>query len=89
MEATREQLTSVRLRFVVASRVAGIGAPVDGVTTALRDDNELKDDCEHARRLGFGAKLCIHPAQLPVVNVAFSPSKGNSNGPRASSRHPG
>ena len=29
---------------------------------------------QRARRLGFGAKLCIHPKQVEVVNRGFSPS---------------
>ena len=28
-----------------------------------------------ARRQGFGGKLCIHPAQIKVVNTAFAPSE--------------
>jgi citrate lyase subunit beta / citryl-CoA lyase len=31
-------------------------------------------DTQRARRLGFGAKLCIHPRQVAVVNAGFSPS---------------
>jgi len=27
-----------------------------------------------ARRLGFGAKLCIHPRQVAVVEAAFAPA---------------
>jgi citrate lyase subunit beta/citryl-CoA lyase len=27
-----------------------------------------------ARRIGLGAKLCIHPRQVPVVNRGFAPS---------------
>ena len=26
------------------------------------------------RSLGYGGKLCIHPAQVPLANRAFSPS---------------
>lgn len=28
-------------------------------------------DANHARALGFGAKLCIHPDQIDTVNKAF------------------
>ena len=34
----------------------------------------LHADTLRARRLGFGAKLCIHPRQVPVVNDAFRPT---------------
>ncbi len=30
---------------------------------------------EHARRLGFGGKLCIHPRQVEMVNRGFLPSE--------------
>ncbi|HJV60886.1 MAG TPA: CoA ester lyase, partial [Albitalea sp.] len=34
----------------------------------------LQSQALRARRLGFGAKLCIHPNQVPTVNAAFTPS---------------
>ncbi|MGJ5797632.1 HpcH/HpaI aldolase/citrate lyase family protein [Streptomyces europaeiscabiei] len=70
----RTALAWARSRLVVASSAAGIGAPVDGVTTAVRDADVLRDDVAHARRLGFTGKLCIHPAQLPGVAAGFTPS---------------
>ncbi|MCF2528738.1 HpcH/HpaI aldolase/citrate lyase family protein [Yinghuangia soli] len=67
-------LAYARSRLVVASAAAGIAPPVDGVTTALRDLDALRTDIGHARRLGFTAKLCIHPAQLPGAARGFAPS---------------
>ncbi|MFE6741047.1 HpcH/HpaI aldolase/citrate lyase family protein [Streptomyces tubercidicus] len=67
-------LACARSRLVVASAAAGIGPPVDGVTTAVGDVEVLRDDIAHARRLGFSGKLCIHPAQLPGVAAGFTPS---------------
>ena len=58
---------------MLVSRLAGIRAPVDGVSTAIDDAAALRADAERARRLGFGAKLCIHPKQVDVVNRAFLP----------------
>lgn len=68
------ELTSVRLAFVITSRRANIAAPVDGVTTALHDQSRLDTDTRRARRLGFGAKLCIHPNQIVTVNRALGPT---------------
>ncbi|MFZ2386932.1 MAG: CoA ester lyase, partial [Polaromonas sp.] len=34
----------------------------------------LAFDTARSRRGGFGGKLCIHPAQVAAVNVAFTPS---------------
>ena len=69
-----EELLLFRSQLVLASRLAGLGAPVDGVSTAIADPAQLRADTDRARRLGFGAKLCIHPAQVALVNEGFSPS---------------
>ena len=29
---------------------------------------------QKAKRFGFGAKLCIHPKQIPIIKRAFSPT---------------
>jgi citrate lyase subunit beta/citryl-CoA lyase len=68
-----EELSSFRSRLVLVSRVAGIAAPVDGVTTAIDDVQRLRADALRARRFGFGAKLCIHPKQVHTVNACFQP----------------
>jgi citrate lyase subunit beta/citryl-CoA lyase len=69
-----QELLYFRSQLVLASRVAGIQAPIDGVTTAIDDPEELRRDTLRARRLGFGGKLCIHPKQVGFVNQYFSPS---------------
>ncbi|NIM43863.1 MAG: CoA ester lyase [Hydrogenophaga sp.] len=75
-DADEAELAPVRFAFVVASRRAGIAPPVDGVTTALQDNERLNADARRARRFGFGGKLCIHPAQVATVNAALGPSDG-------------
>ncbi len=62
-----------RGRMVVASAAAGLAAPIDGVTTALDDEELLRSDTRAARALGFGGKLCIHPRQVRVVLEALRP----------------
>ncbi len=69
----REELLFFRSQLVLASRLAGLAAPVDGVSTALDDADRLADDARHARQMGFGAKLCIHPKQVDAVNRCFTP----------------
>ncbi|ALK90155.1 HpcH/HpaI aldolase/citrate lyase family protein [Limnohabitans sp. 63ED37-2] len=68
------ELAPVRLAMVVASRRAGLPAPVDGVTTATQDAEVLAADAQRSRRFGFGAKLCIHPAQVAGVHQALVPT---------------
>jgi citrate lyase subunit beta/citryl-CoA lyase len=52
---------------------AGVQA-VDGVFADFRDDEGLQREAEAARREGFTGKLAIHPAQVPIINSAFTPS---------------
>jgi len=47
---------------------------VDTVYTNFRDMEGLAAECREARRDGFVAKMAIHPAQVPVINEAFTPS---------------
>lgn len=72
--ATEDELLPFRLQLLLASRLAGIGAPIDGVSTAIDDEPGLVLDVQRARRLGFGGKLCIHPRQVVVVNAHLAPS---------------
>lgn len=69
-----EELLLFRSQLVLASRLANLAPPVDGVSTAIDDAEQLQADTQRARRLGFGAKLCIHPKQVNAVNIGFSPS---------------
>lgn len=61
-------------RIAIASRLAGLPAPVAGITAQLDDEARLLSDLADARRLGFGAKLCIHPRQVQPVHAALRPS---------------
>jgi citrate lyase subunit beta/citryl-CoA lyase len=64
-----------RSALVLTSRLAGLPAPLDGVTVEVNDDGRVSADTARARELGFGGKLCIHPRQVAAVNAAFSPSE--------------
>jgi len=68
------ELQPVRLAMVLASRRAGLSAPVDGVTPGTSDAVQLQLDAARSRRSGFGAKLCIHPAQIATVHAALGPT---------------
>ncbi|MGY2046683.1 HpcH/HpaI aldolase/citrate lyase family protein [Methylobacterium sp. JK268] len=69
------ELDFVRGQFVLESALAGLAAPVEGVTVAVRQEDVLAEDVARARRFGFGAKLCIHPSQVAAVNAGFSPGE--------------
>lgn len=71
----REVLLPARFELVLASRLAGIPAPLDGVTTQLDDPGAVFSDAAHARDLGMSGKLCIHPRQIPHAARAFVPTE--------------
>jgi citrate lyase subunit beta/citryl-CoA lyase len=68
------ELLYARSRLVIASAIARIDAPVDGVTVALDDEEQLRSDVAGARSKGFGGKLCVHPRQVAQINQGFLPS---------------
>ncbi len=61
-------LLVARSSLVLASRVAGLPAPVDGVTQELDDPAAVARDTAAAVSLGFGGKLCLHPRQVLASN---------------------
>lgn len=69
----REALLPARGELVLASRLAGIAPPIDGVTVQLADPQLCQGDAAHARDLGMGGKLCIHPKQVDPVLGVFAP----------------
>jgi citrate lyase subunit beta / citryl-CoA lyase len=73
-QSSDEVLLYARSAIVTASRAAGIAAPIDGVTVETQDAAVISADAARARSLGFGGKLCIHPAQVEPVQQAFTPT---------------
>ena len=61
------------VQIAIAARAAGLPSPVAGVTPEL-DAAQVTADMLHARSLGFGAKMCIHPSQVAAVRAALQPS---------------
>jgi citrate lyase subunit beta/citryl-CoA lyase len=47
---------------------------IDTLYADFRDSAGLRAACDEARRDGFSGKLAIHPAQVDVINEAFTPS---------------
>jgi len=59
---------------LAGAAAAGV-QPVDGVFADFKDEKGLKAEAQAAAREGFTGKLAIHPAQVAVINAAFTPSK--------------
>ncbi|USZ68245.1 CoA ester lyase [Halorussus salilacus] len=66
------EVLHAREHVVLAASAAGVDA-IDTVYTDIEDTDGLADDTEFAVGLGYDGKLAIHPAQVPVVNEAFTP----------------
>lgn len=49
-------------------------AAIDTVFVDFRDMDALRRECLDAERDGFTGKMAIHPAQVPVINEAFTPT---------------
>jgi citrate lyase subunit beta/citryl-CoA lyase len=62
-----------RTLTLVGAVAAGV-RPIDAVFTDFRDLDGLRAEALAARRDGFVAKMAIHPAQIQVINEAFSAS---------------
>ncbi len=69
------ELLPVRFGIVFASKLATIAPPIDGVTLDINNEALLQTDTLRSKRLGFGAKLCIHPKQVEIVLKYFKPSE--------------
>jgi citrate lyase subunit beta/citryl-CoA lyase len=74
-DAQETELQTARYQIVLASRLAQIAPPIDGVTPSTDDLPRITDDAQRAKRMGFGAKLCIHPKQVEIVRGAFTPTE--------------
>ena len=56
---------------------------MDGVFADFRDEDGLRAEAEAAAREGFTGKLAIHPAQVGVINAAFTPTAAEIDHARA------
>jgi citrate lyase subunit beta / citryl-CoA lyase len=70
-----EPLLPARMSLVQTSRSLGLAAPIDGVTTDIRNLSMVAADAGKARDHGFGGKLAIHPAQVGPILNAFEPGE--------------
>lgn len=68
---------TVRALALFAARAAGLPA-IETIFPALNDEQGLNAYASRGRRDGFTGMLAIHPAQIPVINKAFTPSKAET-----------
>jgi citrate lyase subunit beta/citryl-CoA lyase len=72
---TEGELAHARAEVVLASRINDLEPPVDTVFIHIREDVHFRNSADLVRQMGFQGKLCIHPAQVPIANAAFTPTE--------------
>lgn len=70
----RMGLTLALQSIILAARTAAIWA-LDGVFNDLANPDGFRAQCQQGRQYGFDGKTLIHPNQVEIANVEFSPSK--------------
>jgi len=68
------EILHARQQVVLAASHAGVDA-IDTLYTDYEDTEGLREDTAFGRDLGFDGKMAIHPAQVPVINDAFTPDE--------------
>lgn len=68
-------LMHARSHVLLSARAAGVPYPMEAVYMDFRNDEGLRKESEIARTLGYVGKVAIHPAQIPVINEVFTPSR--------------
>lgn len=71
--AYHEPMRYARAQVLFAAAAAGRPA-IDAVFLDIQDTDALRAEAEAACDVGFAAKCCIHPSQVPVVRAAFAPT---------------
>lgn len=64
----------VRSLCLMAAKAGNVAA-IDTLYANFRDDAGLRIDSAQAAREGFTGRVAIHPAQIPGINAAFTPSE--------------
>ena len=62
-----------RCQLVLAAKAAGVDL-IDCVYLNMRNEEGLQSEAAQAASLGFAGKQAIHPAQLPLIHEAFTPT---------------
>ena len=68
------ELADARSRIVLASRAAGVEAPIDSPWFHFKESAAFARALERSRRGGFQGRCCVHPDQIAPVNQAYMPS---------------
>ena len=62
-----------RTQTLLCAAAGGV-QPLDTVFVDIKDEAGLREECQEAAWMGFTGKITIHPAQINIVNAAFTPA---------------
>jgi len=71
--ASQGTIHHARCQLVLAARAARVDA-VDAIYLNIQDHDGFRAEAVQAAGMGFAGKQVIHPAQIPILHAAFTPS---------------
>lgn len=66
------ELAYARGRVIVATRAAGLAAPIDGPIFDIKNEELLLQDSRRSRSLGFQGRVVVFPPQVAPAKRAYS-----------------
>ena len=72
-EASAEMMDFARKIIITYAKANNLLA-IDTVFRNYKDDQGLKNELAKIRSFGFNSKLALHPAQINIINSAFTPT---------------
>lgn len=67
------ELLYARSKLVTVAKAYGLQA-IDMVHIDFRNLEDLQEECQQGREMGFTGKQAIHPVQLDTIHATFAPS---------------
>lgn len=71
---SNDEVLFARSAVVLAARITGTVA-IDQIVADFGDGDRFSSEADAAKSLGYGGKLCIHPAQVQLANATFTPTE--------------
>lgn len=82
-QAAEDMLSHARYAVLLHTRLAGLAPALDGVFADIQNRSGLIQATTHARDMGFGGTLCIHPSQVPSIHEVMMPGEADLQWARA------
>lgn len=69
-----DELYRLARSLTLAGAAAAEVPAIDTIYADFRNEAGFAAECAEARRMGYAGRMAIHPAQVPVILTAFSPT---------------